>query len=518
MSRCRCTALLALILALLVPLALAWYLANPFQVALGHAPTPETSAFPEHAALDVPAEAQAKFYAGHSSCSGRSCHGGLEANPAPAVGQNEYSRWTSLDKHSQAFAVLDSPRGERIARNLAAANRGGVFIPASRDVRCLACHVTPQLAEVVASSQGTHPLAEEGVGCEACHGPASAPKEWLNEHTRASWKDRKKANAQALYDDYHMNNLGDLRVQAATCAGCHVGAPEGPDHNPPARDLNHDLMAAGHPRLTFELTSFRENMPPHWQNRHHADPAAAQVYEARSWAVGQVVAARSSLDLLRYRARRSPDEKNPAGFQNEQDTSPWPEFAEADCFSCHAGFRVPSWRKEDYRRNRPLGAIPYCTWYSFMLPSLTPGDPLGVLKDYQSIRTLMNTPRPPREEIIKLCNKLLGEGAAAKDAPMSKLAALVDDPKHFNAETTSKILSWIRTEGEKDRKALNWDEIEQLTLAVSALSSSNEQTRRALEALWKTDLAYPPGRESPTAFRRDDFNKRWTELLETLPK
>jgi hypothetical protein len=37
----------------------------------------------------------------------------------------------------------------------------------------------------------------------------------------------------------------------------------GPDGKP-WRDVNHDLIAAGHPRLSFELSAFMATMPPHW--------------------------------------------------------------------------------------------------------------------------------------------------------------------------------------------------------------------------------------------------------------
>ena len=59
-------------------------------------------------------------------------------------------------------------------------------------------------------------------------------------------------------------------------------------------------MAAGHPRLNFELSSFRANMPPHWnvklKDKKH-DPGA---HEAQVWAIGRVASAKTSLELLRY--------------------------------------------------------------------------------------------------------------------------------------------------------------------------------------------------------------------------
>jgi hypothetical protein len=498
MSRCRRAGLVALLLVVLAPLAMNWLWISPSQLASG---SPVKAGAPGQ-----PANSFAGRVAGNVSCSARGCHGGLEANPSPALGQNEYTRWTTHDKHSQAFEVLSSERGQRIAKNLAVTNEGGKTIPANKDVRCLACHMTPQLASVVAASPDRHPHSQDGVGCESCHGPAGNaddPRGWLSEHTRGSWKERKAANAPALFAEYHMKNLGNLQVQAAVCAGCHVGAPADDDHGLPARDLNHDLMAAGHPRLTFELTSFRENMPPHWQkDKHAADPG----YEARSWAVGQVMSARASVELLRERAKRA----------QETTPGPWPEFAEADCFSCHAALRVPSWRGGEYRGQRALGVIPYNTWYTVMLPHVSAGPEVkAVTAGFDELRALMDRPLPDPREVVKVCDKLVGKG----DSPLGKLTATVET-QNYTPELKHKLLAGICAEAEKRKKAVNWDEAEQTTLAVAALSSPAhlEKARKELEALWQTDLAFPPDRESPAAFRRDDFLKRWDALLSTLPK
>src|SRR3546814_12638979 len=66
--------------------------------------------------------------------------------------------------HSRAWAVLNNNRSQFIARNL------GIGDPAKAQM-CLGCHSTAGTARAVP--------AEDGVGCESCHGPAGG---WLASH------------------------------------------------------------------------------------------------------------------------------------------------------------------------------------------------------------------------------------------------------------------------------------------------------------------------------------------------
>ena len=53
----------------------------------------------------------------------------------------------------------------------------------------------------------------DGVGCEACHGPA---EKWLARHYRDDWKGVSPADKKAL----GMDNTRDLRARADLCVGC----------------------------------------------------------------------------------------------------------------------------------------------------------------------------------------------------------------------------------------------------------------------------------------------------------
>lgn len=453
------------------------------------------SAWEEKATAVVPpprAEASTQppsILGGSASCAGRGCHGGATAEPKPGIQQNEYSTWLAHDKHARAFQVLHEERGQRIGKNLG--------IVAHEDARCLACHVNPILASAE-TPKDLQVLRGEGVSCEACHGSAGGSDGWLAAHTTGAWK--KSPDQKGEYAKHHMTLIADLEVQAQTCAGCHVGAPADSQLGIPARDLNHDLMAAGHPRLNFELTVFRINQPPHWRTDKTKDDAT---YEARSWAVGQAVSARASLVLLAHRA----DE---AG----KDKAPWPEFAETDCFTCHADLREKSWRRSQaYYQGRTPGALPYSRWFSAMLPVLEPVQSTAELtKEFQEIAKKMGVASPAAKQIAEAARKAL----PVADGLIAKIKAAKLDPARIK-DMGTKLKEF------KGKTAdMRWEEIEQMALAAAVLQvekgplTGSNPTEKALADLFRA-LSFPSGYESPQTFRRGDALSQALEAVLALP-
>jgi hypothetical protein len=186
----------------------------------------------------------------------------------------------------------------------------------------VAWHVIPTIFRRLTRVVFLHSAEEirAGVGCESCHGEA---KDWLEAHTSPKWKLLTAAAKRAR----GMTPTWDILGYATRCAGCHVdgAAAEGL----PLRDVNHDLIAAGHPRLQFELTAYLANLPQHWSVATEKKKLAS--FEAEAWVLGQLASARAALELLDYRART---------------TAPWPEFAEYDCSACHHNLHQPSWRQQ----------------------------------------------------------------------------------------------------------------------------------------------------------------------------
>ena len=88
--------------------------------------------------------------------------------------------------------------------------------------------------------------------------------------------------------------------------------------------MNHDLIAAGHPRLNFDYGTYLRSLPPHWAERDRdVSPPKLRpaTDEFRHWLVGRAATTAASYRLLADRATRGP----------------WPELAEFDCYACHHG-------------------------------------------------------------------------------------------------------------------------------------------------------------------------------------
>jgi hypothetical protein len=287
------------------------------------------------------------------------CHNGQEGRGARG---SEYSTWAVYDRHARAFAVLGNDKSKSIMRNL-----GRQGQPATADGLCLSCHVGPDWQ---AASRNPRFTLADGVGCESCHGAAGS---WLTEHFKSGW------NRKGMRDTRTINGRAD------SCVGCHVGSP--------GKDVNHDLIAAGHPRLNFEFAAFHAILPHHWDDRK--DRSRYPDFEARAWAVGQLASAKAALELLAYRAESAHDPKK----------QPWPEFAEYDCFACHHDLQAKSWRqsKEHYGK-RPPGALPWGDWYYSMT-----GRALGAVKPGRStfaaalarLKADMERTYPPQQAVAK---------------------------------------------------------------------------------------------------------------------
>lgn len=286
-----------------------------FGAAESFRPAPGLSGTPDQPTIPTADPITSPRVVGMAGCASAACHGGPASaslgRPAdPRRWACSATVWLTGDPHAKAYAALE---GERAGRIMAGLHRPG---KATEESRCLACHTNPALAADVGDDRPGG-LRSEGVSCEGCHGSAGG---WLHEHT--TWT---AAARPAGYDRTGMTKLYDLGERAVACAGCHVGAPADPGRGYPVRDMNHDMIAAGHPRLNFDFADYQRGLPPHWSEHDRAtDTPAGPEFEVRAWLVGRVAHAEAACRLLEDRARRA-----------ERDEAPWPEFAEWNCASCH---------------------------------------------------------------------------------------------------------------------------------------------------------------------------------------
>src|SRR5262249_34488097 len=159
---------------------------------------------------------------------------------ARGVVRSEHSVWIEQDRHAGAFSILYDAKSIRIYRNLKASSLYARLSEPHRESLCLDCHAINARSDHLAP--GNQFALPAGVGCEACHGPA---EQWIVPHSRPGWRQR-PAREKATYG---LEDTKDVLVRARKCAGCHVGSAE--------REVNHDLIAAGHPRLAFEMAGYQ---------------------------------------------------------------------------------------------------------------------------------------------------------------------------------------------------------------------------------------------------------------------
>jgi hypothetical protein len=169
--------------------------------------------------------------------------------------------------------------------------------------RCVGCHATPAPDEARELSLG--------VGCESCHGPAGG---WLHAHDRTGFD---RQNTAGFVDTKKLDE------RAAACMPCHVGPNNAAGNR---QVVDHDLIAAGHPRLKFEFHSYFQSLPAHW-DRSRDEQQHGPAFHIRSWAAGERQI-EESLQSLR----------------NAQPNGP-PAFALLDCAVCHHALGTADWRQ-----------------------------------------------------------------------------------------------------------------------------------------------------------------------------
>jgi hypothetical protein len=424
-------------------------------------------------------------YVGSASCSAAACHGGLTGHRYVGA---EFPIWSQRDPHSRAFSVLMNDESQRMAELLRlpkAAHESDV---------CLNCH------SPAAATTGAHSprLPPSGVDCEQCHGAA---ERWLEPHVRADWKTRFVADKRSLgYSD-----LSDLLTRANRCADCHVGAP--------GRDVNHDLIAAGHPRLFFELSTFHANWPRHWPEeldakRHPIRATSSHstngsLLEAKLWSIGQVVTAQRSIELSKLRAdtgRKQPDR--------------WPEFAEWNCFACHHDLQSASWWQTRDTARRPRTSFGWNPWPYALLSSLAAETGQNALVSHDA---------PLARLQLQFTKPLLDLNSIARDAEAAAEALRTWAEQLNSAKSASELLAPAALHrlqqalsGETGRQlvARDWDSATQVVLAIRTLQHAiaaaqgvsfpqdNPRDREILaliNAMYR-ELNFEPGLQSPRTF------------------
>jgi len=240
------------------------------------------------------------------TCASSLCHGSIAAWDGSPVRQNETIVWSRLDKHARAYALLLNDKSRAIAAKL------NLTEPAHQSRVCLDCHAHHP-ADSAPKPAPAHSVAD-GIGCEGCHGPA---QRWIAPHTAPGAT--------------HAGNIGNglypvdqPLARARLCLSCHFGSTD--------KYVSHRIMAAGHPRMSFEMETFTHLQPAHFTVDDDYVRRKGRVDGVRIWAIGQAVAVGTQIDIL-----LDPKRGRDGAF---------PELTLFDCHACHHPMADTRWKPD----------------------------------------------------------------------------------------------------------------------------------------------------------------------------
>jgi len=397
-----------------------------------------------------------------------------------------YTVWSATDLHRRAFNVLSNDLSKEIA--------GWMALPQDQPEtwdKCTRCH-TPGVA---AENRGPHYSASDGVDCETCHGPAEG---WYLPHIE--FDATHERNVQ-----YGMTDLKDLETRTRLCLRCHSG-------------LDHEIVAAGHPDLGFELFHYSFWQPPHWDYQE----APPLVF----WAMGQAIALETALGNLN-RALTDPTTGKSLHVK---------AFDDQNCYQCHHKLSYDRWRyvEAHYSTAKPL------------LKNLLGQDSAGVARQMEEMSALIDHPDPASQfDLLKKANDAKQELAgllprlkreiANRKGDEAFIRSLMDEisnpvvvpPNELAYPEMDIPHAWVVREYEKaEQKYLGLK-----TLGLALESRDREMTTgellksleggelssdslKAIDQLWQyVDSIYPAGRRK---FQPSEFNKTLAAVRESV--
>lgn len=280
------------------------------------------------AAAELPQQAD-DIHLGVATCAASQCHGSAAERAGSNVQQNEYVTWTSHDPHAGAYRTLLTDESAAIARRLGLPN-------AQTAALCLDCHAD----NVPMTRRGERFQVSDGVGCEACHGGA---ERWIDSHYAVATITHADNLAAGLYPGERPADRAEL------CLSCHLGNDN--------KFASHRIMAAGHPRLQFELDTFTElwrtaGGSAHYRVDDDYRERKGDTAHVDTWAAGLVADASQRLALL----------NSDLAKQDQR----FPELGLYDCHACHRSMKSVQWRRLERHGDAPPG-MPFVADGSFVM-------------------------------------------------------------------------------------------------------------------------------------------------------
>ncbi len=409
------------------------------------------------------------------------CHG-----TADWTRMTHYTIWSATDLHSRAFRVLSNDLSKEIA--------GWMALPEGQPEsweKCIRCH-TPGVAE---ENRGPHYALADGVDCEACHGAA---ENWYLPHIEFdATHERNVQNG--------MTDLKNLETRVGMCLKCHSG-------------LDHEIVAAGHPDLSFELFHFSFWQPPHWDYQE----ASPVVF----WAMGQTIALEEALGNLNQ-ALTDPTTGKSLHVE---------AFANQNCYQCHHKLSYDRWRyvEAHYSTVQPL------------LTTLLGGDSLGIATKMKEMNALIDSPDPASQfALLKKANETKEEIASVAPRLRREIETRAWDEAFIQSLMNELTTALPELANEIDYPEMDiphawavreYEKAEQKYLALKTLGIALESKDRemttgellkameggelgseslqSIDQLWQfVDSIYPAGRRK---FKPSEFNEVLGKVREAV--
>ncbi len=357
--------------------------------------------------------AQKPQFVGRAGCATATCHGGLIGDGP--VWHSSASRWESSDPHRVAGELLLSDSSRQIVAGLdSTSTQDATAFTRVLGERCVSCHAP----EAISTSSDDNQVANfrsqlsRGVGCESCHGPASA---WETLHTQVDWP-----NLKRLDPSVGMRETELLLARVDNCSRCHVGSRT---EDESIRDMNHDMIAAGHPAFAFDMYRYESALPAHWgisKSGFNLNSPTSVVSHAAA-ARARVLSSAAKLSIERMRA------KSPV---------PQPELSEFDCTACHHQLLPNS-----PPVHRPISGFP--SWNAW----LTVSNSLSFATDKMRLNEFDLEKRIAiiTHESDRRAELLLIEHADPLAFLQSSLAMALNDPRHRSqiAKDGKHVRAWF---------------------------------------------------------------------------
>jgi hypothetical protein len=253
-----------------------------------------------------------------------------------------------------------------------------------------------------------------------------------------------------------MIDLVSLKVRAKVCMDCHFGTDDS--------TVDHRLIGAGHPRLTYELDTYGILQPNHWEVDEDYVKRKAPYNSARAWVYGQFARSKEMV------AQMASTKRSKHGIM--------PELTLFNCYNCHHSLKEDQWKSRSYG-GRP-GEL-QLNVSSLQMLALA----LSVVAPAQADSFSAKIKQLPARLVKDGANDLIG---SLKSDLSGSIQSAINSAKYDRA-TAKKLMAEIVSYS-ANTPSLPYEVAEQAAMAMCALSatigSESKKYEKNIDAIYKS--------------------------------